>query len=61
LRYVYRVQGRGFAPRAIRINGQEMSIERRAENPYREGGALISRSAFLDALDRDRNVVEIFV
>ncbi|HYN86908.1 MAG TPA: hypothetical protein VER55_00190 [Ardenticatenaceae bacterium] len=61
LRYLYRVQGRGFAPRAIRINGQEMSIERRAENPYREGGALISRSAFLDALDRDRNVVEIFV
>ncbi len=61
LRYVYHVQGRGFAPQAIRINGQAMPIERRADNPYREGGVLISRSAFLAALDRDQNVVELFV
>lgn len=61
LRYLYHVQERGFAPHAIHINGQEIKIEQRTNNPYREGGVLISRSAFLDALDRDHNLVELFL
>lgn len=61
VRYLYRVEGRGFAPNAIRINGREVPIERRADNPYREGGALLARAAFLNALNRDENVVEIFI
>lgn len=42
------------------LQGVHCAYERRAENPYREGGALVARSMFLDALDRDHNVVEIF-
>jgi hypothetical protein len=34
---------------------------RYADNPYRPGGMLISKRAFGAALDREENLVEIFV
>lgn len=59
IRYIHRVRQRGFAPRAIRVNGKALPIEHRADNPYREGGALVRRDDFVSALTKARNVVEI--
>jgi hypothetical protein len=61
VRYLYHVAGDGFSPREVRINGRRMPAGRYADNPYRSGGMLISRRAFREALDRDENLVEIFV
>jgi 1,2-beta-oligoglucan phosphorylase len=61
VRYLYHVGGDGFSPREVRINGRPMPGDRYADNPYRSGGMLISKRAFGAALDRDENLVEIFV
>ena len=37
----YRVGARGFGPRALRLNGDELAFER-AQNRYREGGARVA-------------------
>ena len=41
----YRVGLRGFSPRRIVLNGQELAFTR-VENPYREGGAAVSLDAW---------------
>jgi 1,2-beta-oligoglucan phosphorylase len=61
VRYRYQVAGDGFSPKEVRVNGRRLPGERYAHNPYRPGGMLIEKRAFSDALDRDRNVVEILV
>ena len=61
VRYLYRVGGDGFSPREVRINGRPLSAEGYTDNPYRPGGMLISKLAFGDALDRDKNLVEVFI
>jgi putative lysine transport system substrate-binding protein len=61
VRYLYHVAGDGFSPREVRVNGRPMPRGRHADNPYRPGGMLISKRAFGAALDRDENLVEIFV
>ena len=61
VRYRYHVAGDGFGPREIRVNGRALVDGRTTANPYRRGGFLVGRAAFDAALDRDRNVVEIFV
>jgi 1,2-beta-oligoglucan phosphorylase len=61
VRYLYHVAGDGFSPREVRVNGRPMPGGRYADNPYRPGGMLISKRAFGAALDRDENLVEIFV
>ena len=61
VRYLYHVAGDGFSPREVRVNGRPLSGGRYADNPYRPGGFHISRRAFDEALDRDENLVEIYI
>ncbi|HEY5277347.1 MAG TPA: cellobiose phosphorylase [Coriobacteriia bacterium] len=61
VRYLYHVAGDGFSPREVRINGRPLPGGRYADNPYRPGGLLISKRDFGEALDRDENLVEIFI
>jgi cellobiose phosphorylase len=61
VRYRYHVSGDGFSPREVAVNGRRLPADRHADNPYRPGGLLISRRAFGDALDREENLVEIFI
>jgi cellobiose phosphorylase len=61
VRYLYHVSGDGFSPREVRANGRPLPGGRYADNPYRPGGMVIPKAAFMDALDRDENLVEIFI
>ncbi len=61
VRYLYHVAGDGFSPRHVLVNGRRLPGGRYAENPYRPGGMLISKRRFGEALDRDENLVEIFI
>jgi cellobiose phosphorylase len=61
IRYRYHVTGDGYSPREVRVNGRRLGGDRNADNPYRPGGLLVSRRAFDEALDREGNVVEIFI
>ena len=61
VRYLYHVAGDGFSPAAVHANGRPLPGGRYADNPYRAGGMLVSKDAFVEALDRDDNIVEIFV
>jgi cellobiose phosphorylase len=61
VRYVYRVRGKGFSPDRVRINGRAVATARYADHPYRRGGMLIPKQEFAAALDRDENVVEMFI
>ncbi len=61
VRYLYHVSGDGFSPREILVNGRPLPGGRYASNPYRRGGMLISKRVFGEALDRDENLVEIFI
>lgn len=61
VRYSYHVTGDGYAPREVRVNGRRMPDGRRTANPYRSGGLRIPKAAFGEALDRDENVVEVFI
>ena len=61
VRYLYHIHGEGFSPRKVVVNGSSMQGTRYAENPYRRGGMLISKTVFTQALDSDHNLVEIYV
>jgi cellobiose phosphorylase len=61
VRYLYHVAGDGYSPRAVHVNGRPLAEARYADNPYRPGGMLISKREFAAALDRDGNLVEIFI
>jgi 1,2-beta-oligoglucan phosphorylase len=61
VRYLYHVAGDGFSPREVRVNGRRLPKGSHADNPYRPGGMLISKRAFGKTLDRDANLVEIFI
>jgi len=61
VRYLYHVAGDGFSPREVRVNGLLSPGGRYADNPYRPGGRLMSKADFGAALDRDENLVEIFI
>jgi cellobiose phosphorylase len=58
VQFVYRVEGQGFGPQAIAINGKSL-VFRREDNPYREGGALIPIERFMAMLDANENRVAI--
>ena len=61
MRYRYWVSADGFAPSDIRVNGRPLPTGRRTDNPYRQGGVLVSAQGFGEALDADANVVDIHV
>ncbi len=54
VRYRYEVKGPGFGPTEVRVNGASVAARRATDNPYREGGLLISKRVFSDALDERR-------
>ncbi|HEY6880981.1 MAG TPA: hypothetical protein VI299_23310, partial [Polyangiales bacterium] len=56
----YRVQGPGFGPQALTINGAPLEFGREA-HPYRVGGAVLPLERFLTLLDAEQNVLEIVV
>jgi CRISPR-associated protein Csx3 len=59
--YKYHISKNTFAPYRITINGKEAQNLRRAENPYRAGGALIAGNTFDAMLNKTENSVEIFM
>jgi len=61
VRYLYHVQGSGFSPRVVKVNGRTFTGSRYAENPYRRGGILIPKNEFIQALNQAENLVEIFI
>lgn len=58
--FAYRVDGQGFSPRAISINGTAVELDYE-DNPYRPGGAVLPLERFLSLLEADHNRVEIQV
>ena len=56
--FVYRVEGPGFGPHAITVNGKAAQFDREP-NPYRRGGAVMPLERFLALLDADENMVEV--
>ncbi|HTV23726.1 MAG TPA: hypothetical protein VMG12_33780 [Polyangiaceae bacterium] len=56
----YHVDGPGFGPRAVSVNGNPVSFER-DDNPYRSGGVRLPLDRFLALLDADDNRVEVWV
>jgi cellobiose phosphorylase len=61
VRYLYYIEGEGFSPRRVLINGAAVREPRYADNPYRRGGMLIPKAEFNQALNRAENVVEIYI
>jgi cellobiose phosphorylase len=58
--FCYHLQSGHFSPKSIRINGITVvfTVE---ENPYRMGGAVISRTDFLPLMNRIQNLIEIIL
>jgi 1,2-beta-oligoglucan phosphorylase len=56
--FVYRVDGPGFGPRAISVNGKPVQFDRE-DNRYRQGGAVMPLESFMAMLEADENSVEI--
>jgi cellobiose phosphorylase len=56
--FAYRVEGQGFSPRAISVNGKAAPFDHE-ENPYRAGGAVMPLEHFMALLEADANRVEI--
>ncbi len=56
--FFYRVKGEGFGPSSIVVNGRPIAFSRE-ENPYRTGGAVISKSGFLALLNTGKNTMEV--
>jgi cellobiose phosphorylase len=58
--FAYHVEGPGFGPRAISVNGKAVSFDYE-DNAYRAGGAVFSLEPFMALLEADDNRVEIWV
>jgi cellobiose phosphorylase len=54
----YRIGHAGYGPRAVTLNGQELSFTREG-NPYRTGGAEVSMTAVLERLTVGTNELVI--
>jgi cellobiose phosphorylase len=54
----YHVEGPGFAPRAISVNGKAAQFDHE-DNPYRRGGAVMPLEGFMAMLEAGDNRVEI--
>lgn len=58
--FAYRVEGQGFGPRAISVNGKAASFDIES-NIYRQGGAVLPLERFMAMLEAADNRVEIRV
>ena len=58
--FSYTVKKSSFSPKRIHINGKKIDFIHE-ENKYRLGGAVIGKKKFLAGLNKDENVVEIFL
>lgn len=58
--FAYHVQGPGFAPRAISVNGKATPFDHE-HDAYRAGGAVFPLERFMALLDADDNRVEVWV
>ncbi|MDB4987461.1 MAG: hypothetical protein JWN04_2639 [Myxococcaceae bacterium] len=58
--FVYHVDGAGFGPHTISVNGETTAFEHE-RNRYRQGGAVIQLARFMALLKADENVVEIWI
>jgi 1,2-beta-oligoglucan phosphorylase len=56
--FAYHVEGPGFGPRAVSVNGNAMPFDTE-HNPYRPGGAVLSLEGFMGMLGAADNRVEI--
>ncbi|MEO8571749.1 MAG: cellobiose phosphorylase, partial [Chloroflexota bacterium] len=61
VRYLYHVSGDGFGPRDVRVNDRPLSGTTSADNPYRRGGLHVPKHVFRESLDRDENLVEVYI
>ncbi|MDB4977077.1 MAG: hypothetical protein JWN48_5418 [Myxococcaceae bacterium] len=58
--FVYRVEGPGFGPSSLVVNGQAVPFERE-DNRYRKGGAVLALEGFMALLGADDNRVELHI
>jgi cellobiose phosphorylase len=58
LEIVYRVGPRGHGPRALRLNGAALAFAR-AQNPYREGGAVVPMAVLQERLCDEGNMLVV--
>lgn len=63
VRFLYRVIGQGFSPRAVTVGGEALALERE-QNGYRDGGAVVLLEEFMarikaDGDARDATCVEV--
>ncbi len=56
--FAYRVEGEGFGPRAVSVNGKAATFDSE-NNAYRRGGAVMPLERFIAMLDAADNRVEI--
>lgn len=56
--FVYKIALRNYSPLAISVNGKEIRFTCE-NNLYRQGGAVISKEAFLSLLNKNENCIEI--
>jgi hypothetical protein len=56
--FAYRVEGEGFGPRAVSVNGKAAPFDAE-DNTYRRGGAVMPLEGFMAMLEAADNRVEI--
>ncbi len=61
IEFQYQVGSRGFGVRRVCVNGKDLPLDRRENNPYREGGMRIEGAAFAAEMNAGKNRVEISV
>ncbi|MCK4796047.1 MAG: cellobiose phosphorylase, partial [Spirochaetes bacterium] len=59
--YRYNIMTNVFSPGHVVINGKKVDNTKYEDNPYRRGGLLINKDIFYELLNKEFNVVEIFV
>ncbi|MFH1259537.1 MAG: cellobiose phosphorylase [Elusimicrobiota bacterium] len=60
-RFQYFIKQNVYSPYSVSVNGTKVENLRYEENPYRRGGALINRETFLNLLNKENNLVEIYL
>lgn len=59
VKYLLNVKEREFHPKSIVVNGKELKVLSYEDNPYRDGGAVISKQEFENSLNKKQNIVEV--